>query len=242
MSNQVYLLPETIQVVKTLDNSHLQQYQESIKSYNNPKARQTLGEGNEKVSAQDQTFKGSSPFIQLQLLHINLEVQGQFPNQTRPATRNDLEKAIAQHPQFLRGTYADFGIAILPKPETYESNKPLYENLTQQFKARNLQLDQGKLIYFSGLTKPREDSDSPYGLTFDLKDIPTKDLEASIKNIDDFKWNWRKDKGLARACLDIAGYWSCDSDYLDYSGSYGRVVGVGVETQKNLNKDILMNN
>ena len=233
MTEEVYHLPKTIEVTKTLDDSHLRAFFESIKSYNSSTARQTLGEGNNRVSSANNRFGGSSSFIQPYLLHMDPENQGVFPNRTRPVTRPDLERAVKDNKQFLIRNIADFGIVIWSAPETHEANKLPYETLVEQFRQRNIPLGNGKLVYFSELEKPREHGNSAYGLVLDLKDIPTDELKDNIRDINEFQWTWEKGNGLARACLG-SWYWSCSNEHLGSSDSYCRVVGVGVEAPKNL--------
>ena len=226
MQKSIYLLPKTIETITTLDDSHVQPYLDSINSYNNPKARETL----KKVSTQNQLFAGSSPFIQLQLAYMNEENPGLFPDKSRPATRQDLELALAQDHHFLDGTYTEFGLALKTTEDTYEPNNYLAKTLAKQLEQRNISLGSGKLIPFSALAKPREDSKSEYGLVFDLNDSATKD---NILDLDSFNWDYSRDQGLARACRDYRD-WDCNYGVLAYSDGGGRVVGVAEVESKNL--------
>lgn len=222
MTDQVYLLPKTIEVARVLDGSVLELYQDSIKSYNSEKARETLG----KFEIVNGKLAGSSPFMNLQLAHLDSENPGLFPNRTRPSTREDLEKAIAKDNNFLRGFYTDFGLALRTQGDNYEPNDLLAKTLTEQLKHRGIELGNGILIPFSALAKPREHKDSTYGLVFDLNDSATKD---SILDLAQFHWDYPGNQVLARACLYDAHDWDSDNRYLANSDSDGRVVGVGVE-------------
>ena len=224
MINKVILPPKEAKVIGTLDDSILQEYNESIKSYNNEQARKTIGN----FQRSNKELIGSSPFMQAYLANSGL-----LSENLKLATRQDLEEAIAQDEQFLKHLYTDFGIAIWPKMGTYEPNKLLYNILTKQFQDRNISLGNGKVIYFSGLAKPREHPDSDYGLVLDLKDIDTNDLKKSIKDVKEFDWDFNKGNGLASAFRGCGG-WDCSDDDLDSSNSDGRVVGVEGETHKKL--------
>lgn len=103
MTNKVIFSPKKRKIVETLDDSILESYNESIKSYNNQKARETLG----KLNISNRELTGSSTFMQ-----AYLENSGLLPENTRLATRPDLEQAITQNEQFLKNLYTDFGIAI----------------------------------------------------------------------------------------------------------------------------------
>jgi hypothetical protein len=226
MAQRVIIPERKAKTIGVLPASVMGPYLDSIKSYNSPKARETLGRGNNKVSIVDDEFAGSSPLIQLQLLYLDEKNPGLFPNQTRPSTREDLEEAISQDSKFLKGKYTDFGLALITAGDTHTPNDYLAKTLAKQLKDREIKLGKGKLIYFSALAK-REDSDSAYGLVLDLRDLSAKELEEHILDLNQFNWDFTRDEGLSSTCLHLYRGWGRYDRCLDYSYSGGRVVGVG---------------
>ena len=68
MINKVFLPPEKVNVVGYLDDSILEACNDSIKSYNNQKARETLG----KFNSFEKQLTGSSSFMQAYLINSGL--------------------------------------------------------------------------------------------------------------------------------------------------------------------------
>ncbi len=229
MTNKVYLISQRVRI---LDDSGLEEYRESVKSYNSEKARATLGEGNERVSSKGGLVAVSSPFIILQFAHLDSSAQGILPNKDTPATRQEIEQAISRDPSFLRGNEVDFGLALVTEEDSYNPNDLLARTLAEQLQERGIELGTGKLIPFSTLAKPVEHPGSDYGLVFNLNDSASRE---NILDLEEFNWDIRSRKrGLARAYL-IDRYWGCDVRNLDLPYSNGRIVGVGWEdAPKNL--------
>ncbi|MEK6843853.1 MAG: hypothetical protein AABX83_00330 [Nanoarchaeota archaeon] len=205
MANQVKIQSG---ILRILDDSILEAYNESIQGYNE-KARDSLG----KFSKSDGELTGSSPLMLIQLANSGL-----LPEGTRLAKREDLENAISQDSDFLRGHYTDFGLALKTAGDSYAPNDLLAKRLAEQFKQRNIKLGEGKLIYFDSLYLI-EDENSAYGLIPSLKD----GAESSILDLDDFRWNYTRDEGLACADLVRDRYW--DSNFEHVADSGGRRQG-----------------
>ncbi len=222
MANQVNLAQG---IVRILDDSVLDAYNESIKGYNE-KARESLG----KFSGNNGELAGSSPLMIIQLVNAGLLPQG-----TRLATRDDLKNAILQDAGFLRGNYTDFGLVLRTAGDSYQNNDLLAKRLANQLKKRDIALGKGKLIPLDVLSLA-EDSNSAYGVIIDLKE----EAEKSIKDLADFKWNYTIDEGLACASLYRSRSWDSGSEHLAVSDGLGRVVVVSAEGTKNFQQDDLM--
>ena len=224
MANQV----QTEQgIVRILDDSVLDGYNESIKSYNSERAREYLG----KFSRSNGELTGSSPLMIIQLINAGL-----LPKETRLATREDLEYAVSRNNSFLRENYTDFGLALRSAGDSYQNNDLLAKRLASQLEQRDINIGEGKLIPLDVLSLIDE-KDLEYGVVIDLKE----EAEKSIRDINDFKWNYARNEGLSRA--DLYGYRGWDSLDVHLAGSYGggRVVVVSDEgTTKNFQPDNLM--
>ncbi|MEK6844454.1 MAG: hypothetical protein AABX83_03450 [Nanoarchaeota archaeon] len=197
-------------IVRVLDDSVLEAYDESIKSYNSVKAKESLG----KFDKSNGQLMGSNLFRLIQLANSGL-----LPEGTRLARRDDLENAISQNDSFFRGVYVDFGLALRTAGDSYNPNDLLAKNLSEQLEQRNIKLGRGKLIPPDSLYLV-EDGNSAYGVVIDLKE----EGEKLIRDINDFEWNYTRRQGLSRAILGGSKSWgSLDGD-LAYSLSTGRVV------------------
>jgi hypothetical protein len=231
MTNRVILPSEKTKIVEVQPASALENYEEStISKYSSGKALATLGIGNKNISTKNGELAASSPFINVNLNKLNSKTPGQFPNSHTPATRQDLERAISQDPSFLKGLYADVGLALVTKSDSHKPNKPLAEYLTEQLKNREISLGQGVLIPLSVL-ELEESSDSAYGLIFKLSEKASKE---NILDLAQFTWDWTRKEGLARAFLYDGRDWSRNDRYLDDSNDDGRGVGVGEASSEDL--------
>ncbi|MEK6843937.1 MAG: hypothetical protein AABX83_00770 [Nanoarchaeota archaeon] len=200
-------------IIRILDGSVLEAYNESIKGYNE-KARKSLG----KFSKIDGELTGSSPLMLIQLASCDALLEG-----VRLATRDDLEYAKSQDSDFLRGHYTDFGLALITAGDPYAPNDLLVKRLTDQLKHRNIKPGKGKLIPL-GVLSLADYEDSGYGVVIDLKE----EAEKSIRDLNDFKWDYMRDEGLS--CTSLGRYmsrgWGSGDGHLADSIGYGRVVVV----------------
>lgn len=137
----------------------------------------------------------------------------------RIATRSDLETA-KELGLDLSGNYVDFGIALKGENVSFAPNKTSAINLVSQLKQRGIKLGNGRLIPISALTQ-REDANSGYGLTLSLKDDISVD---SIRELDEFKWDYTTQEGIARAYLGRFGSWCSGNSILASSDGDGRIV------------------
>src|SRR3989344_4706309 len=225
MANQVqlYQIPEKLEVARVLDDSILPAYTESIQGFNE-RARQTLGN----FESIDNQLAGSNPFMLVHLLN-----QGLVPGE-RLAERPDLEKAVAYDPKFVARNWVDFGIALKTPGDSYRKNDLLAGTLAEQLKQRGISLGSGKLIPFKVL-RNRQHDESAYGLVLDLNETAEA---ANIRDLSEFRWDYTRNEGMARAFLGRFRGWSYDWD-LDVSSSYARVVVVsGETTEKNFEQEI----
>ena len=69
-----------------------------------------------------------------------------------------------------------------------------------ELKKRGIKLGKGKLIPISALNL-KENSDSEYGLVFELKE-DAKEFEDLSK----YRWDYQRDQGLARACRGVCAF------------------------------------
>jgi len=227
MKQRVYSMSSELKFREILDDSRLGEYQDSIKSYGE-KARQTLG----KFTRNDKgELRGSNPFMVVDMAQKGLLPEGI----DSIATRLDLEEGLRyateqENPNFLRGTYNDFGLALRLNQDSTPKNEYLAKRLGEQLKQKEIPLGTGKLIQIPYLSI-NEDPESSYGISFDLNDLATKE---TILDLDSLSWDWPLDNGLARAYLNDAQYWCSDGEYLGVSDALGAVVGVGVDAPKNL--------
>ena len=211
---------------RILDDSVLKAYNESIKGHNE-KARESLG----KFSRSNGELIGSSPLMIIQLVNSGL-----LPNGARLATRYDLENAISEDDSFLRGNYTDFALALRTAGDSYAPNDLLAKRLATQLEQRDIALGEGKLIPLDVLSLI-EDENSAYGLVIDLKE----NAKSLIRDLNDFKWNYTREEGLACADLGRFRSWDSGSVRLAGSGADGRVVVVsGEASAKNSGKENLM--
>src|SRR3989344_3930448 len=222
----LYKVPEVLERARIIDSSVLPAYNESLKPLNE-KARATLGQFGEV----DGKLTGSSPFMLVQLAN-----SGALPKDiTRLATRPDLETAVAldETQTFLRGRYADVGLALRTAgDENYTQNDLPARVLAKQLESKGIELGRGKLIYLNALTN-REDANSSYGLVFNIKpevlDLNPENLAKFIRGLEEFNWSHTRDSGLA--CVVFYRYrgWSSGSGRLGDANADGRVVGISAE-------------
>lgn len=207
-------MPERLGVARVLDDSVLSAYNDSIQHYSEI-ARKNL----RKFNGANGELAGSSPFMLVQL-----ENSGLLPTETRLATKEDLETAISLDNSFLKRNYVDFGLALRTAGDFYEPNDLLARRLAEQLKQRGIGLGNGKLIPINAL-RLQEDSNSGYGLFFDLNEQATKE---AIQDLDAFKWDYRRG-GLSCASLYWRRDWISGLGFLDASLGFGRVVVVSAE-------------
>ena len=217
----LYEIPKVLEKARVLDDSKLNEYNDSVKSaYNSDKAREVLS----KFGAQNGELTNSNPFMLVALQNSGL-LDG-----ARIATRQDLETASRISPHIFSGNYIDFGLSLRTPRDSYRPNDLLAETLGKELKQRRIKLGNGKLIPISAL-RLRENSDSEYGLVFDL----SEDAEG-LENLFQFKWDYMREQGLAGAYLDWGG-WGSDSGGLAGSGGDGRVVVVSDESAPSQRSD-----
>ena len=101
----------------------------------------------------------------------------------------------------------------------------LCKNLAEELKQREIELGNGKLLPLTAL-ELLQDLNSYYGLTFGLNEQATKE---NIRDLGEFKWDFARKNGLARAYLSGGGNWGSYDEYLEYSGELGRVVLVNAK-------------
>ncbi len=146
-----------------------------------------------------------------------------LPQGTRIARREDLEYALSQDNDFLRENYTDFGLALRTAGDSYEPNDLLAKRLANQLEKRDIALKTGKLIPLDALSLIDEEN-SEYGVVIDLKE----ESESSIRDLNDFKWDYAREEGLSHADFYWVRGWLWDSDGGRLAGSDGggRVVVV----------------
>ena len=216
----LYEIPKVLEKARVLDDSVLARYKESVKSaYNSDKAREVLS----KFGAQNGELTNSNSFMLVALQNSGL-LDG-----ARIATRQDLETAL-KFGLDISGNYIDFGLSLRTPRDSYKPNDLLAETLGKELKQRRIKLGNEKLIPISAL-RLRENSDSEYGLVFDL----SEDAEG-LENLFQFKWDYMREQGLAGAYLDWGG-WGSDSGGLAGSGGDGRVVVVSDESAPSQRSD-----
>lgn len=219
MANEValYKIPEKIETARILDASRLTEYQDSVKSsFSSERAREVLNQ----FSASGEELTGSNPFM---LVHY--ANSGFLPEGARLIERKDMETAVSLDNSFLSGRYTDLGLALRTAGDSYQDNSLLTKGLDKELRGRGIKLGKGKLIPLSGL-ELRESANSAYGLVFVLSDNLNKD---NILDLNDFKWDYKREDGLARACRSYGGHWGSDNGLLASSDSVGRVVVVSGE-------------
>jgi len=221
MLNQVklYQIPEILETAGILEDSILPAYSDSIQNYNE-RARQSLG----KFQSTNGQLAGSNPFMLVHLSNSGL-LQG-----ARLAERQDLEKAIVYDPEFVKGNWIDFGIALKTEGDSYKPNDLPARILAEKLNHKGISLDSGKLIPFNVL-KNSEHDNSAYGLVFDLNDQFEED---SVRDLAEFKWDYARNEGISYAYLNGGRYWNYCYRDLDNSNGDARVVVVsGEATSKN---------
>jgi len=211
MANQVVIYRK----IETLDDSQLQVYQDSLKDFDEEVAQRLRG-----LKGVNGFLSYSTPFRLVHLLNSGL-----LPAGTRLAERHDLEVAIAEDHKFVAGNWVEFGIALKTPGDSYEPNNVPARVLAKELKKRGIPLGSGKLIPYNVLRNIKN-QDSHYGMVLSLSD----QLEnSSVRDLDEFRWNYTRDEGMARACLGRGRIWDYNDRNLDYSYGNARVVVVGGE-------------
>src|SRR3989344_3004437 len=207
-------VPGKVKIIEKLDDSFLDQYKESLNEYSSERARSTL----DVLSSWNENLIGSSVFSILQASHLDKNNPGFFPNGLKPVTIKSLREANKEDLTFLGTTgYTDVGLVLLSRGQRFD---------------RNIKIGRkGLFIPFSALSKPREDPESEYGLSFSLNESMLPDDLIDVSSIplygDGF---FRKfyDRGLnSLLSLDFNEY---NQEYLTssnfwYSSNDGRIVG-----------------
>lgn len=214
----LYKLPEVLETARILDDSVLDAYNDSIQSFDKI-ARQTLN----RFGKRNRDLISSNPFM---LVH--LANSGLLPAGSRLARRKELETAVSFDSSFLTGNYTDFGLALRSAGDSYAPNNLLAKKLAEQLKQRGIELGKGKLIPLTFLKLKQ--SNSEYGLLFELNEQTTKE---EIRDLNEFKWDYKRDNGVARAYLGRSRYWVSGDVFLENSSDYGRVVLVSAEALRN---------
>src|SRR3989344_1160218 len=201
----LYEVSKTLEIVRVLDASVLNEYNESVRSaYNSDRARAVLSRFGEFKGE----LTGSNTFMLVHLQNAGLA-------KGRIATRADLEKAL-RFGLNLSGNYVNFGLALRTARDSYLLNDLLAKTLAGQLDKREVKIGEGKFIPISALGL-REVPDSYYGLVFDLKD------GAEVEDLSKQRWNYFKEEGLVGAYLVRGGDWYSNDRYLDSSSGNGRV-------------------
>ena len=222
-SVQLYKIPEKFEVARVLDDSVLQAYNDSIQGFN-PRAKEVLG----RFESANGQITGSNPFMLVHLLNQRL-----IPGE-RLVERPDLEIAITNDPEFVKRNWIDFGIALKTPGDSYNPNDLPARILAKQLEQREIPLGSGKLVPFNLLTN-KEDGNSAYGFVFALNE--QFERGSVIRDLSDFKWNYTRNEGMARAFLDSYRDWVYDDRDLEVSNGNARVVVVGGEaTSKNFDE------
>ena len=215
MAIQVSLRNKEREYTTILDSSILEGYNDSLERIN-PRLRKYLtgyGESNNQLT-------GSSPLMNVYLLNSGL-----ISEDARLVTREDLEKVLSIENEFLGKNYVDFGLALRIENDSYKLNGLLIKVLLEDLRKRGIKLGKGKLISLN-LLKLKEDEDYIYGCVFELND---KDFKDSIKDLEEYRWDYSRNEGLTRAYLDGDRRWNSYDPRLDGSNSVGRVVVVSGE-------------
>ena len=219
----------------------LEEYKGRISSdYNNAPALNVL-------SYENGVVKGSNPFA-VALVNQIISQDG-----LRVAKQSDLEKAMRINALQLLGQYEDTGLVLRSEGEP---NSYLAKNLTEQIKARNRK---SKLPVMIPLTSVElaNDSNSPYGLNFKLKEdaeiiyapILNKDGRFSSEDIDvetglplnlgEGNRNlYTRNSGLSGLYLGGVSSLGSGDDYLSFSNDGGRVVVVSAEGARKILKSM----
>ena len=216
----LYKIPEVLEEAEILDGSLLEPYNDSLKSLN-PRAQEVLG----RFKIINGELAGSGP-----LMFVRLQNSGVLPAGTRLAERKDLQTAIDRYAEenngknFTADIYTDLGFALRTAGDSYEVNgikvnDALAKKLVGQLQGRGIALNEGVLIPFLAL-RDSEDTDSYYGLTLDFNDLATNE---SVRDLRDFKWDYKRNEGLACACRSGRN-WNSGHGGLGRSDDGGRMV------------------
>ena len=223
MTYSTIIRPKIEKEVSFLDDSMLSRYNGSLSLYTNQKARKTLG----KLNRNNGFLIGSTPFIDLQMANLNPEKPGEFPNKTRPVTREALELALID-PDFYKefnDIYIGIGLILNPYGGRINENDLLADTLINQLTQNGINIETSKLIPYSVLAL-REDSGSAFGLSFDIR-RKVRNLKDLVLNIDISEWDRLSDKMLSRAIFRETKWVSLSE--LGESYTEGRLVGISIE-------------
>ncbi len=209
---QVALKNKANESASVLDDSVLEEYNESIERFN-PTLRGNLS----KYSQSKGMLTGSSPLMQVHLLDTGL-----LPGDARIIDRKELETAKSKSKKFLQGDYTNFGLALVTAGDSYTPNDLPAKVLAEELKQRGINLGKGKLIPLTAFTL-QEDGNSQYGSVFKLNDKANKD---DFLDLESFKWDYSRNEGLSCALLGRARGWDADFRALGDSVGIGRVAVV----------------
>ena len=208
--------PKEIRTATILNDSHVSAYRDSIQGYGEV-AIKTLGE----FRSHNGTLTGSNPFMLVEYANLGL-----LPSGARLTERPDLEEAIAIEPSFGEGNYIDFGLALVTPGDSYEQNDLPAKVLAESLEHRGIKISPGGVLVPYRVLKNVEHGNSAYGLVQVLNDNAEK---KDIRDLSEFKWDYSRDEGLARAYLYRNGDWCSNNYNLEYSNCLGRVVVVSAE-------------
>jgi len=185
-----------------------------------------------------QLVEGSNPFY---VIAVNEVLRELYPDlKIRTANQADLERILKLGNPDLRNQYEDSALVLRTEEEP---NEYLAKDLMKQVKARNPKLKTPVMISLNGLNL-RQDSNSPYKLSFELTDYSELIYAPQLSHSNDQKeftntdenglpvfdkgtrTLYTRESGLSR--LYLGGYLglSSRSEYLVDSYSDGRVVVV----------------
>ena len=187
---------------------------------------------------QSQLVEGSNPFYVIAVNEVLREI---YPDlKVRTANQADLERILKLNALPLRNQYEDSALILRSEKEP---NSYLAKDLMKQVKARNPKLKTPVMIPLNGLNL-RQDSNSPYKLSFELTDSSELIYAPQLSHSNDQKeftntdenglpvfdkgtrTLYTRESGLSR--LFLSGDLDLDSGYEDLVDSYsgGRVVVV----------------
>ena len=229
MSNKLVIAPEGMRlpVVRTLGASDRELYKEAQQ-----KTAEKFGKGSQAYKTvmngiNADAGKGSQFFF-------NTEVGLYLPEGQRVASLDDWDAILSQDPSFLRGNYTDLPTLVLRSEQpTYDANASIIQDIAKQAKDRKLTFSpENPLRINNGSLVRDNNSKNPYGLLVKLSENPedtTNDPRfaygtKTIKLGNQSRKLWTKEKGLSWVFLGRNGNVGSDSDYLQGSGDYGRVV------------------
>src|SRR3989344_8935249 len=130
--------------------------------------------------------------------------------------------AIAEDHEFVAGKWVDFGIALKTPRDPYKPNDVPARVLAGELNRRGISLGSGKLIPYNVLRNVKNPG-SDYGMVLNLSD---QFENSSVRDLDEFRWNYTIDEGMSRAYLGGCRSWDYDYRNLVDSDGIARVVVV----------------